>query len=58
MSIKIIQITDLHLNKARELEVNGVNTFDSANKVLGRIKKDDNDADCMLRCRDLSNDYS
>ena len=58
MSIKIIQITDLHLNKARELEVNGVNTFDSANKVLGRIKKDENDADCMILSGDLSNDYS
>ena len=58
MSIKIIQITDLHLNKARELEVNGVNTFDSANKVLGKIKKDEKDADCMILSGDLSNDYS
>ena len=48
MSVKIIQITDLHLNKSKELVVNGVNTYNSANSVLDRIKEDENDADCMI----------
>ena len=58
MSVKIIQITDLHLNKSKELIVNGVNTYNSANSVLDRIKEDESDADCMILSGDLSNDYS
>ena len=34
MSTKIIQITDLHLNKSKEVLTNGINTYGSAKKVL------------------------
>ena len=58
VSTKIIQITDLHLNKSRELLVNGVNTYDSANSVLNEIQNNEKDADCLILSGDLSNDCS
>ena len=38
MSTKIIQITDLHLNESKEVITNGINTYNSAKKVLDTIK--------------------
>ena len=45
MSTKIIQITDLHLNKSKEISTNGINTYNSAKKVLDTIKIKEKDAD-------------
>lgn len=58
MSTKIIQITDLHLNKSKEVITNGINTYNSAKKVLDTIKIKEKDADCLVLSGDLSNDYS
>ena len=38
MGTKIIQITDLHLNKSKDKVSNGVNTFESANMVIESIR--------------------
>ena len=58
MSTKIIQITDLHLNKSKEMISNGVNTLDSANMVINKIRNNEEDIDCLVLSGDLSNDYS
>ena len=58
MSTKIIQITDLHLNKSKEISTNGINTYNSAKKVLDTIKIKEKDADCLVLTGDLSNDCS
>lgn len=58
MRTKIIQITDLHLNKSKKTATNGINTYDSANMVLNRIKKFENDIDLIVLSGDLSNDNS
>ena len=58
MSTKIIQITDLHLNKSKEMISNGVNTLESANMVIERIKNNEKNMDCLILSGDLSNDYS
>ena len=58
MSTKIIQITDLHLNKSKDKVSNGVNTFESANMVIESIRINEEDIDCLILSGDLSNDYS
>ena len=58
MSTKIIQITDLHLNKSKDVVSNGVNTHESANKVIESIRINEKDNDCLILSGDLSNDYS
>ena len=58
MSTKIIQITDLHLNESKEVITNGINTYNSAKKVLDTIKIKEKDADCLVLSGDLSNDCS
>ena len=58
MSTKIIQITDLHLNKSKEMLSNGINTLDSANMVIQRIMSNEKDMDCLILSGDLSNDHS
>jgi Icc protein len=58
MSTKIIQITDLHLNKSKDLLTNGINTYNSAKKVVDTIKNKEKDADCLVLSGDLSNDCS
>ena len=58
MSTKIIQITDLHLNKSKEMISNGVNTLDSAKMVIEKIRNNEKDMDCLILSGDLSNDYS
>ncbi len=58
MSTKIIQITDLHLNKSKEVLTNGINTYGSAKKVLDIIKNKEKNADCLILSGDLSNDCS
>ena len=58
MSTKIIQITDLHLNKSKDVVSNGVNTHESANKVIESIRINEKDNDCLILSGDLSNDCS
>ena len=58
MSTKIIQITDLHLNKSKDKVSNGVNTFESANMVIESIRVNEKNIDCLILSGDLSNDYS
>ena len=58
MSTKIIQITDLHLNKSKDKVSNGVNTFESANMVIESIRINEKNIDCLILSGDLSNDYS
>ena len=58
MSTKIIQITDLHLNKSKDVVSNGINTHESANKVIESIRINEKDNDCLILSGDLSNDYS
>lgn len=55
---KIIQITDLHLCKSRELVTNGVNTYDSASAVISEIIENEKNIDCLVISGDISNDYS
>ena len=58
MSTKIIQITDLHLNKAKDMVSNGVNTLESASMVIESIRINEKNVDCLILSGDLSNDYS
>ena len=58
MSTKIIQITDLHLNKSKDKVSNGVNTFESANMVIESIRINEKNIDCLILSGDLSNDCS
>ena len=58
MSTKIIQITDLHLNKSKDVVSNGVNTLESANMVIESIRINEKDIDCLILSGDLSNDCS
>ena len=58
MSTKIIQITDLHLNKSKDVVSNGVNTLESANMVIDSIRINEKDIDCLVLSGDLSNDCS
>ena len=58
MSTKIIQITDLHLNKSKDMVSNGVNTLESARIVIESIRINEKNIDCLILSGDLSNDYS
>ena len=58
MSTKIIQITDLHLNKSKDMVSNGVNTLESARMVIESIRINEKNVDCLVLSGDLSNDYS
>ena len=58
MSTKIIQITDLHLNKSKDIVSNGVNTFESASMVIDSIRVNEKNIDCLILSGDLSNDCS
>tara|TARA_Y100000748_G_scaffold300648_1_gene299454 strand:- start:464 stop:1219 length:756 start_codon:yes stop_codon:yes gene_type:complete len=56
MTIKIIQITDLHLNKDKEFISHGVNTFRSAKKIISEISMKEKNVDCMVLTGDLADD--
>ena len=58
MSTKIIQITDLHLNKSKDIVSNGINTFESASMVIDSIRVNEKNIDCLILSGDLSNDCS
>ena len=58
MATKIVQITDMHLNKSRETNINGINTYDSAMKILKNIKTAEKHTDCLVLSGDISNDCS
>ena len=49
MTIKIIQITDLHLNKDKEFMSHGINTFRSAKKIINEILVKERNVNCKLR---------
>lgn len=56
MTIKIIQITDLHLNEDSEFISHGVNTYRSAKKVIKEIFAKERNIDCMILSGDLADD--
>ena len=48
----------MHLNKSRGTNVNGINTYDSAMKILKYIKTAEKHTDCLVLSGDISNDCS
>ena len=56
MTIKIIQITDLHLNKDKEFMSHGINTFRSAKKIISEISAKERNVNCMVLSGDLADD--
>ena len=56
MTIKIIQITDLHLNKDKEFMSHGINTFRSAKKIINEILVKERNVNCMILSGDLVDD--
>ena len=58
MIIKIIQITDLHLNKDKGFISHGINTFRSASNIIDEILTKEKDIDYMILSGDLADDGS
>ncbi|MCH2158845.1 MAG: 3',5'-cyclic-AMP phosphodiesterase [Oleiphilaceae bacterium] len=57
-AVKVLHITDCHLNADRSRDLLGINTFDSLNAVLNDIKADGQQPDCILVTGDISQDGS
>ena len=56
--MKIIQITDPHLQKEKQLKLLGIETYLSFQKVCQQIKKEHNDASLIIVTGDISQDSS
>ena len=57
-AVKVLHITDCHLNEDRSKDLLGMNTYDSLIAVLDEIKAEGIEPDCILVTGDISQDGS